>query len=209
MLHARHATTACSMVIALVLSGIAQQGGRRNLSRADSASNDLPTIIELTPKSSDTAARAPSPAKPEADSAASALPTQPAVEPEEPVAAHTETPPGRLPDFSLFDYRKVISVGPWLSYFYYNENIDVSQMVQWYRDQYGTPTAAAPPPNCCWTARSPATPRASCSRRCSTPATAPQIWRGRRRQVSPAALGLLDEALVSAREQTARRPRRR
>jgi len=138
MLHARHATTACSMVIALVVSGVAQQGGRQDLSRADSASNDLPTIIEMTPKSSNSSVRTPSPAKPAADSAENTAPVQRAVSPEEPVVALAESPPVRLPDFSLFDYKKVISVGPWLSYFYYNENIDVGQMVQWYRDQYGT-----------------------------------------------------------------------
>ena len=157
MPHARHATTVCSIAVVLAFSIIAQAAGRKDSASADSASNDLPTIIELTPKSSDTAARtrdtivrAATPAKRAVDTVVKAAPARPAVvetteslaapaeKLQEPVLEHTEKPPEHLPDFSLFDYRKIISVGPWLSYFYYNEDIDISPLVQSYRDYYGT-----------------------------------------------------------------------
>jgi|GEM_PF-2523225 hypothetical protein len=186
MLHARLSTAPWLFVIAYLSFGNAESAGRSGVSSASADTQDLPTIIELTPaKAVDTATRhhdtlvrpqpaadtvgqsvhaqsasvPPAPpavvdtignssqvppssttAKPTVDSVKPPMPETPRAAPTraESSAVQAQAPGPESRNYSLFDYRKVVSLGPWISYFYYNENIDVAPLVQWFRDEFST-----------------------------------------------------------------------
>jgi hypothetical protein len=48
--------------------------------------------------------------------------------------------------FSLFDYGKIVAIGPSLSYFYYNEHVDINPLIQEYLNQHAYAPAIAGTP---------------------------------------------------------------
>jgi hypothetical protein len=53
-----------------------------------------------------------------------------------PQTGHVPALPGENRLFSLFDYGKIVAIGPSLSYFYYNEHIDINPLIRDFRDQF-------------------------------------------------------------------------
>lgn len=50
--------------------------------------------------------------------------------------AHVAVPSDLDGIFSLFNYAKIVGIGPSLSYFYYNEHVDINPIIQQYRNQH-------------------------------------------------------------------------
>jgi hypothetical protein len=129
----RHAA-AGSMVVACLFSCFAQQTPVHNSLQTSAPTNLREEIIDDSSQVADTikdttAARTARDTAQPPVQAASSPPPPPAIKP-------VETPPASSQDFLLQDWGKIISIGPWLSYFFYNEDIDITPLVQEFRDEY-------------------------------------------------------------------------
>jgi hypothetical protein len=129
-----HRAAAGSMVVACVFGCFAQQAPVHDSLQTRAPTNLREEIIDDSSQVTDTikdttAVRTARDTAQPPVQAAPSPPPPPAVEP-------VETPPASSQSFLLQDWGKIISIGPWLSYFYYNEDIDISPLVQEFRDEY-------------------------------------------------------------------------